>query len=305
MMDQKELQSQENTTTRLIPGPPQLPPLYKGQKVQTGPYTVTVTDEMVAQRERENQALYRAWLAQQQRANFPMDDEDFYIGEFQRKSVRSSFVRKVFAILTLQLLFTTATIALFIFEESVKLFVLLHWQIWIAAMILFIVAFCTITCSVKARRNPPFNYILLCLLTLAMSYLSGFISVSYKIETVLLAAGMTSIITFLITAIATFSKFDLTRRSGLVMILGFVTLVAIVVMTIVLIFTHIRLLTLAISVLATLMLSMYLYYDVQTIMGGRKIEINPDEVIFAVTQIYMDIVLSYQYLLMCMGFLNE
>lgn len=49
----------------------------------------------------------------------------------------------------------------------------------------------------------------------------------------------------------------------------------------------------------------YLYFDVQTIMGGRRIELSPDEIIFATTQIYVDIVLLYQYLLMFMGFFHR
>lgn len=40
-------------------------------------------------------------------------------------------------------------------------------------------------------------------------------------------------------------------------------------------------------------------------MGGRRIELNPDEVIFATAQIYVDIVLLYQYILMFMGLMHH
>ena len=36
-------------------------------------------------------------------------------------------------------------------------------------------------------------------------------------------------------------------------------------------------------------------------MGGRRIELSPDEVVFATAQIYVDIVLLYQYVLLFMG----
>lgn len=45
----------------------------------------------------------------------------------------------------------------------------------------------------------------------------------------------------------------------------------------------------------------YLYFDIQTIMGGRKIELGPDEVIFATTQLYVDIMGLYRYLLILIG----
>lgn len=67
---------------------------------------------MVAQRERQNQELYRAWLHEQRRRE--MEDED-YIGDFKDSVVRRNFIRKVFCILGMQLLFTTAVVAFFMF----------------------------------------------------------------------------------------------------------------------------------------------------------------------------------------------
>ncbi|XP_076380475.1 protein lifeguard 3-like isoform X2 [Megalopta genalis] len=296
----------DQATQQLIPGPPQLPPLYSGQKIQTGPYTVTVTDEMVAQRERENQELYRAWREQQERrAMGPNGDGADYVGDFKHEEVRRSFIRKVFLILTLQLIFTAAVIAIFLFVDAAKKFMILHWWIWIIAFICFTISYCTVACSERARRTPPFNYIWLCKLTLALSYLAAFASVTYEIEIILMSLGMTSAITFGIGLLATFSKFDLTMRTGLMMIVGLASILGIVVIMIVLIFTYIRVLHIVISVIGMIVLSMYLYFDVQTIMGGRRIEVQPNEVIFATVQIYVDIVLLYQYVLMFMGLMHN
>lgn len=99
---------------RFIPGPPQLPPLYKGQKIKQGPYTITVTDDMVTQRERENEQLYRTWLEQQRRRQMEGDDEE-YVGDFKDDTVRRSFIRKIFCLLTIQLLITSGIIAFFMF----------------------------------------------------------------------------------------------------------------------------------------------------------------------------------------------
>ncbi|XP_031832163.1 protein lifeguard 1 isoform X2 [Nomia melanderi] len=291
---------------QLISGPPQLPSLYSGQKIKTGPYTVTVTDEMVAQRERENQELYRAWREQQQGGTMgPGGDASNYVGDFKQEEVRRSFIRKVFLILTLQLIFTTSVIAIFLFVDAAKKFMILYWWLWIIAFICFTISYCAVSCSVRARRTTPCNYILLCKLTIALSYLAAFASVSYETEIVLMALGMTSMMAFGIGLLATCLKFDLTMRTGLMMIAGLASILGITVMMIILIFTYIKVLHVIISVIGMIMLSMYLYFDVQTIMGGRRIEIHPDEVVFATVQIYVDIVLLYQYILMFMGLMHD
>ncbi|XP_017763451.1 PREDICTED: protein lifeguard 3-like [Eufriesea mexicana] len=250
---------------------------------------------MVEQRIRENEQLYRAWHEQQRRREMgPNDNELDYIGDFKEDTVRRSFIRKVFCILTLQLLFSTGIIAIFLFVDTARKFMIIHW-------ICFTISYCVISFSERARRNPPYNYIWLCTLTLAMSYLAAFASVFYEMEIILMALGMTTLITLGISLVATFSKFDLTMRTGLILIVGLASIVAIFTMIIILMFTYVKILHIMISVIGMLLLSMYLYFDVQTIMGGRRIELNPDEVIFATVQIYVDIILLYQYALMFIG----
>ncbi|KYQ60001.1 Fas apoptotic inhibitory molecule 2 [Trachymyrmex zeteki] len=255
-MQSDDIDIEEQRIPQNIPGPPQLPPLIKGQKLKSGPYTVTVTDEMVAQRERENLELYKAWVRDQRRRNMlPQEEADEFIGDFKDIIIRRSFVRKVFCLLTMQLIFTIFVISIFLFWDEAQKFMIVYWYLWIVAMVVFIVAYCTVSCSVHARRTAPFNYICLILLTMGMSYLAAFVSVFYTIEVILIVLGMTAIVTMIIALVATFST--------------------------------------------------YLYFDVQTIMGGRRIELSPEEVIFATTQIYVDIVLLYQYLLMFMGFFHR
>ncbi|XP_014471588.1 PREDICTED: protein lifeguard 3-like [Dinoponera quadriceps] len=291
--------------SQYIPGPPQLPALVKGQKLRSGPYTITVTNEMVAQRERENLELYRAWMEEQRRRNvLPEEDADDYLGDFKQAMIRRSFVRKVFCIVTLQLLFTTCIVAIFMFITEAQKFMILHWYLWIAAFFLFVITYCAVSWSVKVRRTSPYNYICLSLLTIGMSYLAAFASVLYSIEVILLALGMTAVVTIIIVFVATFSKFDLTMRAGLLMIIGLVSIVAIFAMIFIMMFTYIPALRLLISVIATLMLSLYLYFDIQVIMGGRRVELSPDEVVFAATQVYVDIVLLYKYLLIFMSYFH-
>ncbi|XP_050461666.1 protein lifeguard 1-like [Cataglyphis hispanica] len=291
---------------QLIQGPPQLPPLIKGEKLRSGPYIITVTDEMVAQRERENLELYKAWVREQRRRHIlPEEEADEYMGDFKEAAIRRSFIRKVFCLLTVQLAFTIFVISIFMFVYEAQKFMILHWYLWIVAIAFFIVAYCAVSCSVHARRTPPYNYIFLIMLTLGMSYLAAFVSVFYSVEVILIVMGMTAVVTMIIALIATFSAFDLTMRPGLLMVVGLVSIVSIFTVLIILLFTHIIIFRLVISVIGTLLLCMYLYFDIQTIMGGRRIELGPEEVIFAATQIYVDLILIYQYLLLFVGFFHR
>ena len=45
-----------------------------------------------------------------------------------------------------------------------------------------------------------------------------------------------------------------------------------------------------IAVVAAILFTAYLIYDLQLLMGGRKYQISPDEYIFAAVSIYLDIV---------------
>lgn len=71
---------------------------------------------MVAQREKQNLELYNAWVREQRRLNMlPQEDADEYIGDFKEAIIRRIFVRKVFCLVTLQMIFTAAVIAIFLF----------------------------------------------------------------------------------------------------------------------------------------------------------------------------------------------
>lgn len=45
----------------------------------------------------------------------------------------------------------------------------------------------------------------------------------------------------------------------------------------------------------------FLAFDTQMIMGGRKLELNPEEHIFAALQLYMDVVQLFLFILRLIG----
>lgn len=51
--------------------------------------------------------------------------------------------------------------------------------------------------------------------------------------------------------------------------------------------------------------SMYIIYDLQMIIGDRKLNISPEEYIFAALNLYVDIIRIFMELLKILRYLNE
>ncbi|XP_034937618.1 protein lifeguard 3-like [Chelonus insularis] len=281
-------------------GPPLLPPLVRGQQIQSGPYTITVTNSMVLDRERQNQEIYRFWLAQQRR-NLGGAPEDEYFAEFKNNNVRRRFIRRVFLVLFAQLTFTVLYVAFFMFYPPAQAFIDKYWYLWVIAMTLFICSYCSISITDCGRTQSRWGGTCLVLLTLAESHIAAYISIRFEVEVVLITLAMTATIILIIAFSATICKFDFTMWTGLLSIIGLGVMITLIILVIVLIYTEISILMVIFGALGALIFSLYLYFDIQTIMGGRKIQLSPDEIIFATTQLYVDIIGLYRYLLIVIG----
>lgn len=60
-----------------------------------------------------------------------------------------------------------------------------------------------------------------------------------------------------------------------------------------------------IAVAGAAVFSMYIIYDLQMIMGDRKLNISPEEYIFAALNLYVDIIRIFMELLKILRYLNE
>ena len=80
----------------------------------------------------------------------------------------------------------------------------------------------TLFCCRSVARSVPTNYILLGITCIAFSFILAFTSASYKIESIVVAAGMTLIMTIALTIFACTTKIDLTIQKELILIV-FVT----------------------------------------------------------------------------------
>ncbi|XP_052002772.1 protein lifeguard 1-like isoform X1 [Xyrauchen texanus] len=225
------------------------------------------------------------------------ENEQFTFCGLDDKTIRRVFIRKVFAVLSLQLAVTCSFVALFTFEPHTKLFVQKNsWTYWVGYVI-FIVPYFTIVCCGEIRRKHPWNLIALSILTLAISYMIGVISSFYDTDSVLMAVGITVVVCFTVVVFSLQTKYDFTSCYGVL----FVCAIVLIVFGIMCAFMYNRILILVYASLGALIFTCFLAVDTQMLLGNKKLSLSPEEYIFAALNLYMDIINIFLYILQIVG----
>ncbi|GAB1604486.1 protein lifeguard 1-like [Argonauta hians] len=231
-----------------------------------------------------------------------MPDEDLgssnYDFEFSDISIRMGFIRKVYSILMLQLLVTLGIIAVFLFVPEVNQYIKENkWLLFVALAATF-VTMIMLSCCSNLRREFPVNFIMLTIFTLCEGFLLGFISSFYKIDAVMIAVGVTALVSASLTVFAFQTKWDFTTMGGML----FVFLIILIIFGILCIFIRSRILSLVYSCLGALLFSFYLVFDTQLMLGGKhQYSLSPEEYVFAALNLYVDIVQIFLFILGIMG----
>jgi len=234
------------------------------------------------------------------------DESDWTGASFSQKSIRQAFIRKVFLILLCQLLVTVGCICLFLFCEPVRNWVTTpsNWWFYMIAYGVFFVTYFVLICVPRVRRAWPGNIICLSIFTLALSYMTATISSYHDTEIVLIAIAITTAVCLSLALFAIQTKIDFTLCSGLLfalcMVVFFFGLACIIGGA----FTGYRtayILHCVYAGLAALLFSLFLVYDIQVVVGGRKYELSPEEYIFGALQIYLDVVYLFIIILSLFG----
>lgn len=224
---------------------------------------------------------------------------------FSDKAIRQAFIRKVFLILMAQLAVTVGFISLFIFCEPIKNWVSTTgtW-FYFCAYAVFLITYIVLVCCPAVRRKYPGNVICLAIFTLALSYMAGTISCYHKTEMVLIAMAITTAVCLALAIFAIQTKIDFTLCSGFLFVFCIVLFcfgLAVVVGGAFMDYQSYFILHCVYASLAALLFSLFLVYDVQVVMGGRKYELSPEEYIFGALQIYLDVVYLFLIILSFFG----
>jgi len=216
---------------------------------------------------------------------------------FSNKSVRLGFIKKVYLILSTQLLITfLVVLASFLSDPFRDFLTRTSWLLIVAAVLTFVIII-VLGCFPSVSRNVPINYILLFVFTLGEAYIVAYVCSRSDPATVLLAAGLTLGITIALTLYATFTKSDFTFLGGFL----FVCLIALLIGGIAAYFFRNKWLNLVLAVFGAIIFGIYIIFDTQLIIGNKGLKFKIDDYVFAAINLYMDIIMLFLYILRIVG----
>ncbi|XP_061779673.1 fas apoptotic inhibitory molecule 2b isoform X1 [Nerophis lumbriciformis] len=228
---------------------------------------------------------------EEMQAQFSWDDQ----------TIRRTFIRKVYAILMVQLFVTVAIVALFTFCAPARFFIQTHPSLYMASYLTFFATYIALSCCGDLRRQVPWNIILLVVFTLSMAFMMGFVSSFYNTKSVVLCLGITAIVCFSVTVFSFQSKVDITSCQGVLFSLCVVMLLCAIMLSIVVPFGYVPWLHAIYAVLGAILFTLFLAFDTQMLLGNKRYAISPEEYVFATLSIYLDIIYLFSFLLQITG----
>ena len=204
-------------------------------------------------------------------------------------SVRYGFIKKVYGILSIQLIITFLFVLLFQLPTIKKLIfsnLQLTGNILIYSLISFICLFLILICSRELSKTVPYNYIILLGITLSEALSCSIVSACYSFEIVAISLFLTIVSTLSITIYSCTTKSDFSYLRVTLLIIfsqlfmvGFISIIF-----------RMKIIYTFYTFLSTITVGIYLVYDTQLIMGKFGYSYSVDDYIFASLEIYMDII---------------
>ncbi|NXC61432.1 LFG2 protein, partial [Aleadryas rufinucha] len=141
---------------------------------------------------------------------YPGDTELLTTFSWDDRNVRRVFIRKVYAILMVQLLVTVVIVAFFTFCEPVKGYIQTHSAWYWASYAVFFVTYLILACCSGPRYRDCFRI---------WDSLGNAAGIYYNTKSVLLCLGITALVCLSVTIFSFQSKFDFTSYQGVLFVL--------------------------------------------------------------------------------------
>jgi len=202
-------------------------------------------------------------------------------------NLRINFMRKVFAILFIQLLISGVTVGLtFVPSLGVRHFMSTNLPVIIVMALMSIGALCILIFKRESCRKVPRNYMLLFSYTIGTSYVLGSLAAVTESNVVLYAGGATLVVVLAISVYACTAKRDLTSKG-----MGFTTLfTTMLILVIVGIVLRGHATGIALSGVVAFAFGIHLTFNIQKLTGKYEVQYSLDDYIIASLDIYVDIV---------------
>mmetsp|Transcript_7547 Transcript_7547/g.21390 ORF Transcript_7547/g.21390 Transcript_7547/m.21390 type:complete len:211 (-) Transcript_7547:419-1051(-) len=210
------------------------------------------------------------------------------------------------------MLITAAIAAVFVTVPEVRDYVRPggggEWVLW-TSYALIIVLMLVLACAGNIRRKYPINMVLLLFFTISMAVFVGCNTAYYDVSEVAMAFGITCGVVLGITIFAMLPCIDFTMCGGVIAALSFTFLFAVIIAMFVswtcTTASCFQTTNLVIASIGVFLASIYLLYDIQLVMGGKRVQIGIDEYVFAALNIYTDIIMIFLYILQIIGAANR
>ncbi|NWT09828.1 LFG2 protein, partial [Vireo altiloquus] len=141
---------------------------------------------------------------------YPGDTELLTTFSWDDRNVRRVFIRKVYAILMVQLLVTVVIVAFFTFCEPVKGYIQTHSAWYWASYAVFFVTYLILACCSGPRYRGCSGI---------WDSLGNAAGIYYNTKSVLLCLGITALVCLSVTIFSFQSKFDFTSYQGVLFVL--------------------------------------------------------------------------------------
>lgn len=204
--------------------------------------------------------------------------------------IRLGFLRKVYGILTAQLLVTTLVSAIFMMNDSIQQFV--QNNSWMM-MVSLIGTLASLFALMWKRQETPTNYILLAVFTVLEAYAVGVVVTLYEVSSVIQAFVLTLAVTAGLTAYTFQTKRDFTVHYGCLFSLLWILILAGFMQ----VFFPGDLMERGLAMGGAALFSFFIIIDTQMMMH----KLSPEEYMLAAINLYLDILNLFLHILRMLG----
>ena len=264
----------------------------------------------------ENQSLNKEEYSQdcqyidnefEEQDKFPVDikySDDFYGENEEDESInaqiRIGFIKKVFGIVFAQLSFTFFCVLLsqlniiknfVIHNENFAVYFIIF------SAICFMVIYFILICNRELGRTFPYNYIILSAITFFETIMCSSTAMAFSVDVVLISLFLTIVSAGAIIIYAFKTKEDFSHLGLLLWVLAS-QLIAVGILRF---FIRSEFIRVFYCLFGTLVVGIYLVYDVQLISGKVGLIYEVDDYIFAALELYIDIIRLFLEILRIVG----
>ncbi|CAG9316430.1 unnamed protein product [Blepharisma stoltei] len=217
--------------------------------------------------------------------NLEINDPNFDLKKAPETD-KLGFIRKVYGILSSQLLLTVIFCGIVMSNETLTEFVQNDIAVFVISIIVAIALMLVLIFSKDKARKVPTNYILLIIFTLCESYMVSTAYTFYDAYTVIAAALMTLGVTLVLTVYAFLTKKEFRHPVGVS--LSFISsIILLMIFAFYNVGNHYSVIWCFVGVN---FYGIYIIYDTQLIVNGSKYGITTDDYVVGAMILYIDII---------------